>query len=63
MVDCGKYEVSFCDDCGENKGGVYCEIYIKGCDDSIDHFAIPHYIKEDEREQYAKEWVKANYFA
>ena len=62
MVEYKNYEVSFCDDCGENEGGIYCEVYIKGCDESIDHFAIPYYIKENEREQYAIEWLKANYF-
>ena len=63
MVKCGKYEVSFSDDCGENEGGIYCEVYEIGCDDnSIDYFAIPNTIQDEkEREEYAKAWVRTNY--
>ena len=36
-----KVEVTFCDDCGDNEGGYYCEIYINGIDDDpYDYFVI-----------------------
>ncbi len=34
--------ITFCDDCGENKGGYFCQVYDKDIDghDEIDYFTI-----------------------
>ena len=57
-----QYAISFCDDCGENEGGIFCQVHNRGCDDdSIDSFAIPKNILLKDREEYVKKWMEANY--
>lgn len=38
-----KVFVTICDDCGENKGGYYCQVYTDdNCENEIDYFTLHH---------------------
>ena len=57
-----KVEVAIMDDCGENKGGYYCEIYLNGIDDDAYDYFVIH--KEDltngvSEEELAKKYVSS----
>lgn len=55
-------EVAIMTDCGSNKGGFYCEIYLNGIDDDPYDYFVIH--KEDLRkgkseEELAKKYVSS----
>jgi hypothetical protein len=56
-----KVEVTFCDDCGDNKGGYYCQVYLANCDDDeIDNFVIDaEDLKDATEEELAIKYIKS----
>lgn len=55
-------EVAIMTDCGSNKGGYYCEIYLNGIDDDpYDYFVIhkEDLTKGESEEKLAKKYVSS----
>lgn len=62
-MKCGKVWISRTDDCGENEGGYFCQVYAdENMDDEIDYFCIhPEDCdcrNEDEVEKFIVEYSK-----
>ncbi|MDR1459501.1 MAG: hypothetical protein LBI60_04740 [Bacteroidales bacterium] len=54
------YTITFTEDCGENKGGHYCEVYSdQECDNQAGYFCIhpDEFTTEDEIERLARQYI------
>ena len=41
MIKIGKYYITSTPDCGENEGGLFCQVYTdRACDNEIDNFCV-----------------------
>lgn len=62
MLEHKGYHVSFCDDVGINKGGLYCEVYTDNwmCY-TIDSFVITkEQLKDLDRDEIARRYIDKN---